>query len=82
MNVEPVVQVAKANKRFQVHEKDLSGHMKNEQAVTEAAPEESEISDPQVERAIDLLKTWRVFSRFHEKGLDLRSAAEQGNETN
>ncbi|RMF20839.1 MAG: S41 family peptidase [Deltaproteobacteria bacterium] len=77
VRVEPVVQVAKATERFQVHEKDLSGHMENEQAVSDAPAEPVAVGDPQIERALDLLKTWRVFSRFHEQGLDLRAGGEK-----
>jgi len=70
---------------FSVREHDLRGHMKNnkgeeeeepahEQPVTEqiasdVAPGGESQSDPQLERALDLLKTWNVFSRFQEEGL-------------
>ena len=76
VRVEPVVRVAKATERFEVHEKDLSGHIENEQAVSDAPADAVTVGDPQIERALDLLKTWRVFSRFHEKGLDLRAGGE------
>jgi len=42
----------------------------DEQVATDAtAPGEDSQSDPQLERALDLLKTWNVFSRFQEDGL-------------
>ena len=69
VHVEPVVQVARAGgDRFRVRESDLSGHIENEQVASDA-PSAGVASDPQVERALDLLKTWNVFSRFQEEGL-------------
>ena len=73
MHVEPVVQVAAASERFSVRENNLSGHIKNEQVASDAA-DESGIGDPQIERALDLLKTWNVFSRFQDKGLTVQTA--------
>jgi carboxyl-terminal processing protease len=69
---------------FSVREQDLRGHMKNkdgedvaprhevpatEQIASDVSPGDESQSDPQLERAIDLLKTWNVFSRFQEEGL-------------
>ncbi len=73
VHVEPVVQVAAASERFSVRENNLSGHIKNEQVASDAA-DDSGIGDPQIERALDLLKTWNVFSRFQDKGLAVQTA--------
>ena len=69
--VERVVRVAKAaGSGFSVREQDLRGHIENnEQIASDAAPGDDSQSDPQLERALDLLKTWNVFSRFQEDGL-------------
>jgi carboxyl-terminal processing protease len=67
--VERVVRVAKATPGFSVREQDLRGHIENpEQVVSDASGQESQ-SDPQLERALDLLKTWNVFSRSHDEEL-------------
>jgi len=68
------VRVAKAEdqQRFQVREKDLAGHLENTETATDADPEGLN-SDPQLERALDLLKTWQVFSRFHDRGAGIRA---------
>jgi len=73
VRVEPVVQVAAASDRFRVRESDLSGHIENEQVASDATGD-SGIGDPQVERALDLLKTWNVFSRFQDAGLKVQTA--------
>jgi carboxyl-terminal processing protease len=67
--VERVVRVAKATSGFSVREENLHGHMEGEQVATDAAAGDQSASDPQLERALDLLKTWNVFSRFQEEGL-------------
>ncbi|MCL5024549.1 MAG: S41 family peptidase [Nitrospirae bacterium] len=55
-----------------VREKDLDRHLKNDQKEEKVGPEEeaaaplevSEKDDVQLQRAIDLLKTWRVFKEL------------------
>ncbi|MBF0456816.1 MAG: S41 family peptidase [Nitrospirae bacterium] len=56
-----------------MREKDLKGHLENEQAEgqeneeTEAAPiEVEEKDDVQLQRAIDILKTWDVMKKFNK----------------
>lgn len=68
------VRVAKAEdpQRFQVREKDLAGHLENAETATDAAAE-GIVADPQLERALDLLKTWQVFSRFQDRGAGIRA---------
>ncbi len=52
-----------------IREKDLERHLKNEKVEEKAGPEKEEMAplevnekdDVQLQRAIDLLKTWRVF---------------------
>ena len=63
--VERTVQVAKAE-GFSVREENLGGHMENKQIATDAAAVDPAAVDPQLERGIDLLKTWNVFSRFQD----------------
>jgi carboxyl-terminal processing protease len=71
--VEPAVQVASAGDRFQVREADLSGHIENRQAkATDAAPEPP-AADPQIERGLEMLKSWQVFSRTRDEGLTVRT---------
>jgi carboxyl-terminal processing protease len=67
--VERAVRVAKANPDFSVREENLQGHMQGEEVATDAVPGDKTTSDPQLERGLDLLKTWNVFSRFQEEGL-------------
>ncbi|TFH21109.1 MAG: S41 family peptidase [Myxococcales bacterium] len=74
VRVEPIVQVAAATDRFRVRESDLSGHIENEQVASDAASGAGGGGDPQVERALDLLKTWNVFSRFQDAGLKVQTA--------
>lgn len=53
-----------------IREKDLEGHLDNEKEIETGAPEEiipikvDEENDVQLQRAIDLLKTWRVFKEI------------------
>ncbi len=70
VTVDKNVRVAKADERFQVREEDLAGHLENEATVTDA---DGIGVDPQLERALDLLKTWQVFSRFHDRGAGIRA---------
>jgi carboxyl-terminal processing protease len=70
--VEKNVRVAKADERHQVREKDLAGHLENSETATDAS-EEGIAVDPQLERALDLLKTWHVFSRFQDRGAGIRA---------
>jgi carboxyl-terminal processing protease len=60
-----------AEKHPVLREKDLEGHLKNEQ--TEVKPGEKEETAPldvdekddvQLQRAIDLLKTWKIFKEM------------------
>jgi len=71
VQVEPTVQVASAGERFRVREADLSGHIENDVVANDAAPEAATTTDPQIARALDLLKTWHVFQRFNDRGLEL-----------
>jgi len=73
VRVEPTVQVASATEHFSVRESDLSGHIQNEQVDGTTVTDTGTTVDPQIERAIDLLKTWHVFSRFHERGLEINT---------
>jgi len=69
--VERVVRVAKAEgPDLSLREENLDGHIENEEqkVVSDASPGEAG-SDPQLERALDLLKTWNVFSHVKEDGL-------------
>jgi carboxyl-terminal processing protease len=72
--VDKSVRVAKADERFQLREKDLARHLENGEAATVIdADGEGLIADPQLERALDLLKTWHVFSRFQDRGAGIRA---------
>jgi carboxyl-terminal processing protease len=71
--VDKNIRVAKAEERFSVREKDLAGHIESEHTATDAAAEPELTADPQLERALDLLKTWQVFSRFHDRGAGIRA---------
>lgn len=63
-----------------IREKDLKQHLKNDAAkekeieekpeteVSEAPPEISDANDVQLRRAIDLLKTWKVFKELPKAG--------------
>jgi len=45
-----------------------TGEEKKEEEFSEASPEVSEADDAQLQRAIDLLKTWRVFKELPKAG--------------
>ena len=72
--VDRVVRVAKAEgggPDLSLREENLQGHIINEQqkVATDARPTNDVSTDPQLERALDLLKTWNVFSRGQGDGL-------------
>jgi hypothetical protein len=46
--------------------------MENEQGVSDLSAGGQLGDDPQLERALDMLKTWKVFSRYHTSGADMR----------
>jgi carboxyl-terminal processing protease len=74
VEVARVVRVAKADgPDLSLREENLQRHIVNEQqkppVATDAAPASEAASDPQLERALDLLKTWNVFSRGQGDGL-------------
>ncbi len=71
--VEPTIQVASAGERFQVREANLSGHIENREAKATDAATDPVTADPQIERGLDLLKSWQVFSRSREEGLQVRT---------
>ncbi len=56
------VQLVSANPDFSIREADLSGHIPAEDGTAAAGP--TTATDPQLERALDLLRTWKVFSRY------------------
>ncbi|WP_420264383.1 S41 family peptidase [Candidatus Magnetominusculus dajiuhuensis] len=63
----------KSKERPVMREKDLKGHLENEQAEekdpeeAEAAPlEVDEKDDVQLQRAVDILKTWDVMKKFNK----------------
>ena len=62
------VQVAAATPPGAMREKDLSGHIQRTPTATDAAPSAA-AADAQLERALDLLRTWNVFSKANERGL-------------
>jgi len=62
------VQVAAAAKDHTTREKDLSGHIEQPKASDAPSAAES-ATDAQLERALDLLRTWNVFSKANDKGL-------------
>ncbi len=66
--VERIVQVAKAE-RPEIRERDLEHHLENPDVASDASPRGELATDPQIDRALDLLKTWNVFSRFQDDGL-------------
>jgi carboxyl-terminal processing protease len=57
--------------RFRVREENLPGHLKNDKEKTPEQPEAKTVpgteDDPQVKRAVDLLKSWSVFKHIMEK---------------
>ena len=55
-------QGARAGAEFSIREADLSGHIPAD-AKAESAVDKTG-SDAQLERALDLLRTWKVFSRY------------------
>jgi len=71
--VERVVRVAKAEGApdLSLREENLQGHIANEQQkiASDARPNSEATTDPQLERGLDLLKTWNVFSRVQGDGL-------------
>jgi carboxyl-terminal processing protease len=69
--VDRVVRVAKADgPDLSLRERNLEGHIENDEpVVSDAAPGEAK-TDPQLERALDLLKTWNVFSHVQHAGLE------------
>jgi carboxyl-terminal processing protease len=71
--VEPAVQVASAGERFQVREADLSGHIESPRATATDAAAEPATADPQIERGLEMLKSWQVFSRSRDEGLTVRT---------
>ena len=72
VSVDKSVRVAKVDERFQLREKDLARHLENSETVTDADGDNL-VVDPQLERALDLLKTWNVFSRFQDRGAGIRA---------
>jgi carboxyl-terminal processing protease len=68
--VDRSVRLAKTDDRIKIREKDLAGHIENQETATDQG---GLASDPQLERALDLLKTWQVFSRFHDRGAGIRA---------
>ena len=71
--VEPTVVLARASGDSPgVRESDLPAHMENEQGVSDLSAGGQLGDDPQLERALDLLKTWKVFSRYQTSGADMR----------
>jgi carboxyl-terminal processing protease len=74
--VDKTVRVAKAEEHFSVRERDLAGHIEGQdeqKAIDAGGAGEQLTTDPQLERALDLLKTWQVFSRFHDRGAGIRA---------
>jgi carboxyl-terminal processing protease len=71
--VEPAVQVASASERFQVREADLGVHIENRQVKATDAAAEPPTADPQIERGLEMLKSWQVFSRSRDEGLTVRT---------
>lgn len=61
------VQVAAVDKNA-IREKDLNGHIEQPSAV-DAAKAAIADTDPQLDRALDLLRTWNVFSKSNDKGI-------------
>ena len=72
--VDRVVRVAKAEggsgPDLSLREENLQGHIINEQqkVLSDAHPASDGSTDPQLERGLDLLKTWNVFSRGQGDG--------------
>jgi carboxyl-terminal processing protease len=62
------VQVAAATQDRSLREKDLSGHIERP-TVTDAPSAAASQADAQLERALDLLRTWNVFSKANDTGL-------------
>jgi carboxyl-terminal processing protease len=65
--VDPAVQVV-AVETGAIKEKDLVGHIEPVGDGEDAGADQADPEDPQLERALDLLKTWNVFSQF--QGVD------------
>jgi len=63
------VQVAAAQPAPTLREKDLTGHIQHAPAATDAGPSAIAGSDAQLDRALDLLRTWNVFSKANDRGL-------------
>jgi carboxyl-terminal processing protease len=61
------VQVAAATNN-EVREKDLAGHIQ-QPAASDASRTAAADVDPQLDRALDLLRTWNVFSKSDGKGI-------------
>ncbi len=76
--VERAIKVASAADHA-VRERDLAGHIDNpNSSASDAGPGGQLAGDPQLERALDLLKTWHVFSRFQDgRGVGLHALQEQ-----
>ncbi len=75
--VEPVTEMASADPRRRVRESDLEGHFKQSDAdpkeqVAEQEPpakpdeEAEEAADPQLTRALEVLKSWTYFDRLRD----------------
>ncbi len=56
------VRIARTGSDFSIREADLSGHIPADEDAE--AADSGEGPDPQLERALDLLRTWKVFSRY------------------
>jgi carboxyl-terminal processing protease len=67
VEVSRAVQVAAVN-RNEVREKDLSGHIPQPSATDAVAAAVAD-TDPQLDRALDLLRTWNVFSKANNDGI-------------
>jgi carboxyl-terminal processing protease len=63
------VQVASAQPAATLREKDLSGHIQHGAAASDAESSAAVGVDAQLERALDLLRTWNVFSKANDSGL-------------
>ena len=61
--VDPALQVA-AVETGAIKEKDLVGHIEPAGDAGDSEADQADAEDPQLERALDLLKTWNVFSQF------------------
>ena len=61
--VDPALQV-EAVETGAIKEKDLIGHIEPAGDAGDSEADQADAEDPQLERALDLLKTWNVFSQF------------------